>query len=159
MEVNFHQHIEGNLRRYSRLAAIIAVPAFAIGGLAVGGGTAQAATNAPARASTAASRAATVTPDLEYNCVGSIHIPGSRACYFQTQNGNAPLYNSDGTLKEYLPLNDKVEISCWYYSGSTVEDHVVWTQATGNFSGHIPDYYVNEGGSEPWDYPAELPQC
>lgn len=155
--MKFHQHIQGHLRRYSRLA-IIAASAAAFSGLALGG-TAQAATNAPSHASAAAARIATAAPDLQYSCFGTPHKLGSRYCYFQTTNGKAPLYNSNGTLWGHLPLNDKVEINCYYYSGSTVEDHVSWTQATGNFTGHIPDSYVNEGGSNPWDSPGDLPQC
>lgn len=158
-EVKIQQHIEGFLRRYSRLAAISAVSVIAISGLALGAGTAQAATNGPSGTSAIAAHAASAKPDLEYTCFGTPHKLGSRYCYFQTQHGNAPLYNSNGTLKEYLPLNDKVEINCYYYKGSTVEDHVTWTQATGNFTGHIPDSYVDEGGSNPWDAPGELPQC
>lgn len=158
-EVNFHQHIKGHLRRYSRLATLIAASAIAISaGLAVSG-AAQAATNAPSHASAAGVRTATMTPAIQYSCFGTPHVLGSRYCYFQTTNGHAPLYNPDGSLKERLPLNDKVEINCYYYSGSTVEDHVSWTQATGNFTGHIPDSYINEGGSNPWESPGDLPQC
>jgi len=100
-----------------------------------------------------------MAPDFEYSCFGTPHKLGSRYCYFQTQHGHAPLYNSNGTLKEKLPLNDKVEINCYYYKGTAIEDHVSWTQATGTFNGHIPDSYVNEGGNNPWDSPGYLPQC
>ncbi len=153
--MNIHQHIASHLRRFGKVLVIIAI---AISGLAVSG-TAHAATNSPARASAAAARTAPATPDLQYSCFGTPHKLGSRYCYFQTQNGNAPLYNPNGTLNRHLPLNDKVEINCYYYSGNTVEDHVSWTQATGNFTGHIPDHYINEGGANPWQYPGYLPQC
>lgn len=154
--MNIYQHSKVHLRRYSRLLVVII--AIAISGLVVSG-TAQAATNAPSHASAAAARTATTVPSFQYSCFGTPHKLGSRYCYFQTEHGHAPLYNHDGTLKEDLPLNDKVEINCYYYIGNTVEDHVSWTQATGTFTGHIPDYYINEGNNNPWDSPGYLPKC
>lgn len=156
--MNFHRYTGGHLRLYSRLAAGIAAAAIVISGFALGG-AAEAAANSPSHVSAAAARAAAVTPAFQYSCFGTPHRLGSRYCYFQTKNGRAPLYNPNGTLKERLPLNDKVEVNCYYYIGSTIEDHVSWTQATGNFTGHIPDYYVNEGGHNPWNWPGYLPQC
>lgn len=152
-----YQRIEGQIRRYGRLAIGIAASAIVISGLALCG-AAQAATSLPSHAQAATARSA-AAPDLEYSCFGTPHKLHSRYCYFQTQHGRAPLYYPDGKLRELLPLNDKVDVNCYYYNGNTVEDHVSWTQATNNFNGHIPDYYINEGGHSPWDAPGELPQC
>lgn len=95
-----------------------------------------------------------------WGSAGQLFGPNARYCYFQTKNGSAPLYEPNNTLYISLPLNDEVEITCYYYDeNGYVQDHVVWTQATGSFTGHIPDSYINEGGANPWQSPGLLPYC
>lgn len=158
-EMRPREFIGSRLRRHGRLTALIAAPAVIVAGLAVSG-TAQAATNGPAHASAPVSQTATSARSfLEWSCFGKPHQLGSRYCFFQTENGHAPLYYPNNTLAGFLPLNDKVKLTCYYFIGNTIEDHVTWTQFTGYFTGHIPDFFINEGGSAPWAAPAQLPQC
>jgi hypothetical protein len=160
-----HQHIQDHLRRYRRLVIVAAsVSAIAVAGLAAGG-TAQAAVGSPSHAAASDARARTLAPDVEYSCSGT---PGtsSRNCYFQTQNGDAPLFSPSGILLTALPPNDKIHVTCYYQGDSPsgwlndgVQDHVVWTQETGTTAGHIPDPYVDEGGENPWNSPYDLTEC
>lgn len=139
------------------IAALIALPGLAVNGLA------QAA-NAPARAGAPEARTHAV-PDVLYSCSGII-FTASRQCYFQTENGNAPLFAPNGSLHKLLPLNDKVLVTCFYfgnppapYLSDGIEDHVVWENTVGDFTGHIPDAYINEGGEAPYNYPYDISQC
>jgi hypothetical protein len=149
-----NEHREANVillsraRIYPKLA-IAATIGIALSGLA-GTGVAQAATSMPA---------------ATFTCSGT-DFTTSRHCYFQTENGNAPIFSSNGTVGGTEPPNDKVEITCWYdgnppspYHGDGVQDHVVWTAHYGTIKGHIPDAYINEGGLFPYDSPYDLPEC
>jgi hypothetical protein len=85
-------------------------------------------------------------------------------CYAQTLNGQAPLFNSNGSLYTKLPLNDKVKITCFYagnppspWKGDGYMDHVTWENISRPIAGHIPDYYVNLGGNYPWQI--GIPKC
>jgi hypothetical protein len=150
-------------KTHSRLAAGALVAGLtALSGLAASG-PAQAA-NAPAAGGGAQARTQAV-PDVEYSCSGII-FTASRQCYFQTENGNAPLFAPDGALHELLPLNDKVLVTCFYFGNPPskyltdgIEDHVVWENTVGDFTGHIPDAYINEGGAAPYNYPFDISQC
>jgi hypothetical protein len=147
------------------IAALIAVTGLAVNGPAQAeNGNAHAAIKAPVRAGAPEARAQAV-PDVEYSCSGNIYTP-FRQCYFQTQNGHAPLFAPNGSLHELLPLNDKVLVTCYYfgnppapYLGDGVEDHVTWENTVGNFTGHIPDPYIDEGNELPSDYPYDLDEC
>ncbi len=139
------------------IAALIAVS-----GLAVNG-PAQAA-SAPARVG-AQAVPTNAAPDVEYSCSGII-FTASRQCYLQTENGHAPLFAPNGNLYDLLPLNDKVLVTCFYFGNPPsayltdgIEDHVVWENTVGDFTGHIPDAYINEGGNAPWNYPYDISQC
>lgn len=149
-----HQHTRNPLRRHRRLALTAAAAAIAIPGLAVGG-SALAATGTPAHAAS--------VPN--YYCTGWPKT-ASRTCYFHTQRGDAPLFYPSGSLHLQLPPNDKIRVTCYYRANSPsgwlndhVQDHVTWTQVTGNTTGHVPDSYVNEGGEYPWSGPFYLSQC
>lgn len=114
--------------------------------------------------SSAAARTDAV-PDVVYSCSGII-FTASRQCYLQTENGHAPLFAPNGNLYYLLPLNDKVLVTCFYfgnppsaYLSDGIEDHVVWENTVGDFTGHIPDAYINEGGNAPWNYPYDISQC
>jgi hypothetical protein len=82
---------------------------------------------------------------------------GLGGCYLQTQNGNAPLYNKYDQVIEYLPLNDKVFVKCYYWLYGAIEDHVTWENIPDPLPGHIPDIYINIGGSDPSSL--GIPQC
>lgn len=154
-------------RTYRRLAFIVPVASLVgLSGLAVNG-TSQAAVKAPTRAGAPAARTQ-AGPDVQFYCSGTIY----RQCYLQTQappkggSGNAPLFAPNGTLHALLPLNDKVLVTCYYfgnppapYAGDGVEDHVTWENTIGNYTGHIPDSYIDEGNANPWDYPYDLNEC
>jgi hypothetical protein len=135
------------------IAALIALPALAVDGSAH-------AANAPARTGAPEARSH-AAPDVLYSCTGII-FTASRQCYLQTQNGHAPLLAPNGNLYDLLPLNDKVLVTCFYfgnppsaYLSDGIEDHVVWENTVGDFTGHIPDAYINEGGENPYD----ISQC
>jgi hypothetical protein len=131
------------MKRMRYLASTAALVFVTASMLAAGG--ANAATSAPARASVAV-----VTPDCS-------------PCFPHTKNGHAPLFRHDGSFWGTLPLNDEVEVTCWYlgsnpgWSSDGYQDHVAWVNSVGAFNGHIPDYYINFGGLTP---DAEgLPHC
>jgi hypothetical protein len=159
------------LHKYRNLSFIaLIVSLIALSGLAVSGtaqaesGTAQAAIKAPVRAGAPAAPTQ-AAPDVEYSCSGTPNT-SSRRCYFQTQNGYAPLFAPNGSLHALLPLNDKVLVTCYYYGnppapylGDGVQDHVTWENTIGNFTGHIPDEYIDEGGDYPYDYPFDIAEC
>jgi hypothetical protein len=136
---------------------------------------AQAALRAPVQAApvhaTAATARAKAVPAVEYSCSGNINTP-FRQCYLQTQKplyggtGHAPLFAPNGSLHALLPLNDKVLVTCYYfgnppspYIGDGIEDHVTWENTIGNFTGHIPDAYIDEGNADPYNYPFDLDEC
>lgn len=126
--------------------------------------TTQAAIKAPVRAG-ARETATRAVPDVEYSCSGTPNT-SSRSCYFQTQDGYAPLFAPNGSLRALLPLNDKVLVTCYYfgnppapYAGDGVLDHVTWENTIGSFTGHIPDAYIDEGGDYPYDYPFDIAEC
>jgi hypothetical protein len=138
--------------------------AAAVGGIAASG-TAQAAVKSPVHAVVTTARTRAAAPDVQFSCSGRANTT-SRSCYFQTQNGDAPLFYPSGSLHLRLPLNDKVHVTCYYRANSPsgwlndgVQDHVNWTQVTGNTTGHIPDPYVDEGGKNPWASPYYLAVC
>ncbi len=119
----------------------------------------------PAAAAGAPEARADAVPDVEYSCSGII-FTASRQCYLQTENGHAPLFAPNGNLYYLLPLNDKVLVTCFYlgnppsaYLTDGIEDHVVWENTVGDFTGHIPDAYINEGGNAPWNSPYDISQC
>jgi hypothetical protein len=127
----------------------------------------QRAVNAglPAAAARAPKARTDTVPDVEYSCSGII-FTASRQCYLQTENGHAPLFAPNGNLYDLLPLNDKVLVTCFYlgnppsaYLTDGIEDHVVWENTVGYFTGHIPDAYINEGGNAPWNAPYDISQC
>jgi hypothetical protein len=139
------------------IAPLMTLPALAVNA------TAQAAST-PIRTGAPEARTPAV-PDVEYSCSGNI-FTSFRQCYLQTQNGNAPLFAPNGSLYALLPLNDKVLVTCYYfgnppapYAGDGVEDHVVWENTIGNFTGHIPDSYIDEGNADPSNYPYDLDEC
>lgn len=162
--MEMYQHSRGHRWWYRRLAIIAAaVTAIIIPGLAIGG-TALAAAGTPASAVAAAvpGHAASVP---NYSCSGQANT-SSRTCYFHIQRGDAPLFYPSGSLHLQLPPNDSVLVTCYYRANSPsgwlndgVQDHVSWTQVTGNTTGHIPDVYMNEGGENPWQGPFYLSQC
>jgi hypothetical protein len=144
--------------------------AIALSGLAANGG-AQASTQAPLQAAVTATERAQAVPAVEYSCTGNIFTP-FRQCYLQTQKplyggtGHAPLFAPNGSLHALLPLNDKVLVTCYYfgnppspYVGDGIEDHVTWENTIGNFTGHIPDAYIDEGNADPYNYPFDLDEC
>lgn len=111
-----------------------------------------------------AHRLSTDQPAVEYSCHGTPYT-FNRGCYFQTQNGGAPIFTSSGNIYE-LPLNDKVLITCWYAANSPpgwlnngVQDHTTWDQHFGALWGHIPDPNIDHGGPFPWDPPYDLEAC
>jgi hypothetical protein len=76
----------------------------------------------------------------------------------------APLYNPSGQLVAKLSAGTTVEVTCYYagnppapYLGDGYMDHVVWVEGRGDFTGHVPDRYVNLGGETPVEY--GIPQC
>lgn len=111
-----------------------------------------------------AASGATSTHPATTPVVSAAAIPDCSPCLPHTQNGNAPLFRSNGSLWGTLPLNDEVEVTCWYrgnppapWVGDGYQDHVVWVNAVGNFTGHIPDHYINFGGHTPNQ--VGLPEC
>jgi hypothetical protein len=107
--------------------------------------------------------AAAAQSNLQYSCHGTPYTL-NRGCYFQTQDGDAPVFTSSGNIYELQP-NDKVLITCWYFANSPrpwpndgVQDHTTWQNGLGVW-GHIPDPYINEGGGFPWDHPFDLARC
>lgn len=128
-------------------------------------GLAQASPRAPVSASLTRTHTQAAAPDASFSCSGTDNS-SSRRCYFYTYNENAPVFNSGGTVGTILAPVTYVEVSCWYYGNPPspylsdgVQDHVVWTQATGSISGHIPDAYINEGGLYPYDSPYDIAEC
>lgn len=100
-----------------------------------------------------ASAASAVTPDYE------IKVPVITVNSFR-----APLYNSNNTLNRKLSQGTTIEVTCYYkanppspYVGDGYIDHVVWVQGIGNFTGHVPDAYVNLGGDTPPKF--GIPKC
>lgn len=162
--MNVRQTIKYRTRRYRMWALISAAAAVtALSGLAATG-SAQAAVSSPAHA-VSVGAARTAAPDVEYSCSGTPSTT-SRSCYFQTQNGDAPLFYPSGSLHLQLPPNDKVHVTCYYYGNPPsgwlndgVQDHVNWTEVTGNTTGHIPDPYIDEGGENPWNAPYYITEC
>jgi len=101
-------------------------------------------------ASAAAPPSATTTNLNSYSC-------GDDYCFANTNSRlDAPLFLPNGTLYAILLPGTRVEVTCWYAGSSSgwlsdgYEDHVVWVSPLGNFTGHIPDYYVDFNGQYPW---------
>lgn len=137
-------------RRIAKLAVAAVTMASAVGLASLGATAASAATSTHPVTAPAASTAAAIS-----DC---------SPCFPHTVNGHAPLFRSDGSLWGTLPLNDEVEVTCWYpgnppapWHGDGYQDHVVWVNSVGNFTGHIPDYYINFGGLTPNQ--VGLPRC
>ena len=126
--------------------------------LTVGTATAAGTFTAASASASTATQAAPVTTARQVSAAASL------AAFFpHTQNGHAPLFRPNNSLWGTLPLNDEVEVTCYYLGSSPgwlndgYEDHVVWVNAVGNFTGHIPDDYINFGGLTP---PEEgVPPC
>jgi hypothetical protein len=118
----------------------------------------------------AASGVALITSGITLLAPGSAKAETTSANYaiivpVLTVNGyRAPLYNPSNQLVAKLSAGTDIEVTCYYggnppspYLGDGYLDHVVWVQGIGNFTGHVPDVYVNLGGETPPKY--GIPVC
>jgi hypothetical protein len=148
-------------RRILQLALAVITVAGSAGGLALAeSGTAFAAPQAAAQPATQAQMPAAapqVAPAIDtYTCYGT---PGttSRYCYAHVYCGAILYKRTGGTI--HLNCNEKVKITCWYYSSGVYWDHVTWTADHGSVVGHVNDDYVNFGGHRPGESPISLHTC
>jgi hypothetical protein len=139
--------------RLVKLAVATAATIGAMAGLGVLSAGTALATPTPGQA--AAAYAASVSPDYAI-AVPVIRVNGYRA----------PLYDPDNNLVLKLEAGTDVEVTCYYkgsppapYVSDGYMDHVDGVAVAGyeDFSGHVPDDYVNLGGDTPPEY--GVPPC
>jgi hypothetical protein len=107
------------------------------------------------------------TPGAAHTSTASAPVSADYAIVVpvETVDGyRAPLFNSSGTLVAKLAAGTLVEVTCYYdgsppapYLSDGYLDHVVWVSSIGDFTGHVPDDYVNLGGDTPPEY--GVPKC
>ena len=123
-----------------------------------------------ARLGAAASAVALITSGMAMITTGSAQAQTASPDYaiivpVLTVDGyRAPLYDPSGQLVAKLSAGTDIEVTCYYdgnppapYLGDGYLDHVVWVQGIGDFTGHVPDVYVNLGGETPQEY--GIPVC
>jgi hypothetical protein len=108
---------------------------------------------------------ATASPDVYYSCSGTPFTSG-RECKLKLKYNGTPVFNPGGSIAFTAPAGDIARVTCYYYGNPPspwktdgIEDHINYLSTDTTFVGHIPDYYVDEGGEVPYDSPYDLSEC